>query len=261
MPAAKKSAASGLKPSQHLVSKKVDKLTDALSEFQTQTRKGFQTILQQINTKFEAAFGELKEQVDQHSSELKCLKADVTQEMQSLHARLTRMEEASAAGVPMDTDSSRNSSSGNNLSDMLKRAREMSLRAEKRKERIISFPPTATAGTMKQALKQILNKPQEADAWTNSKGRQFILLRWGTIPAVRTAFPMGLFNALQEKDIYVSKSLTPDERQHELDVASRVAQLFRDHPRMWANYSGEIVTAFYRSDRNSKVFIDTSCYT
>ena len=26
----------------------------------------------------------------------------------------------------------------------------------------------------------------------------------------------------------------------------------RDHPRMWANYSGEIVTAFYRSDRSNK---------
>ncbi len=58
---------------------KVDKLTDALSEIQTQTRKGFKAISQQISqqdSKFEAAFGELKVQVDQNSSELKYLKAD-----------------------------------------------------------------------------------------------------------------------------------------------------------------------------------------
>jgi hypothetical protein len=140
MPATK-AAATGLKPSQHILSKKVDKLTDALSEFQTLTRKGLKTISQQIDTKFEAAFGELKVQVDQHSSELKCLKADFTQELQSFHARLTKMEEASAAGVPMDTDSSGSSSGGNNISDIIKRAREMSLKEEKAREMIVCFPP------------------------------------------------------------------------------------------------------------------------
>ena len=119
----------------------------------------------------------MKVQVDQNSSELKYLKADVAQELQSFHARLTKMEKASAAGVPMETDSSGSSSSGNNISDIIKRAREMSLQEEKARERIVCFPPTATAGTKKHALKQILNKPQEADSWTDSKGRQFILLR------------------------------------------------------------------------------------
>ncbi len=142
---------------------KVDKLTDALSEIQTQTRRGFKAISQQISqqgSKFEAAFGELKVQVDQNSSELKYLKTDVAQELQSFHARLTKMEEASAAGVPMDTDSSDSSSGGNNISDIIKRAREMSLKEEKARERIVCFPPTATAGTKEQALKKILNKPQ-----------------------------------------------------------------------------------------------------
>lgn len=264
MPATK-AAATGRKPSQRspgVLSKKVDKLADSVSEFQTLTRLGFKTISQQIDDKFAAAFGELKVQVEQHSSELKCLQADVTQELQSFDARLKKMEEASAAGVPMDTDSSGISSSGNNLSDIIKRtAREMSLQAEKAREKIICFPPTATAGTIKQTLKQILNKPQEADSWTDSKGRQFILLRWGTTHAVHSAFPMGLYNALREKDIYVNPSLTPQERQHEFDVASRVAQLFRDHPRMWANYSGKFVTAYERTNRSSRVFIDTSSYT
>jgi len=139
----------------------------------------------------------------------------------------------------------------------------MSLQEEKARERIVCFPPTATAGTKtkKQALKQILNKPQEADSWTDSKGRQFILLRWGTKRAARSAFPRDLFDALREKNIHVNPSLTPEERQHERDVASRVAQLFRDHPSMWANYSGKIVTACERSNRSSRVFIDTSSYT
>jgi hypothetical protein len=111
-------------------------------------------------------------------------------------------------------------------------------------------------------INQILNKPQEADSWTDSKGRQFILLRWGTKRAARSAFPRDLSNnALLKKNIYVNPSLTPEERQHERDVASRVAQLFRDHPRMWANYSSKIVTACERSNRSSRVFIDTSSYT
>lgn len=244
------------------LSKKLDNLADVLLAGQGRTEQAIMSLSQQMNDRFSevaTVVGELKSQVNQHSAELDCLKADVSranEELRNLRARMAQLEtEGTSAATAFSKDSS------NSGSSMEKLAREFSLRAEKAKEKVLCFPATATAGTKERAIKQILNKPEVAATWSGNDGRQFILLRWANTHAAHTAFPQGLFNSLRKQSIYVNASLTPQERERERSISAPVAKLFKKDPRMGAHYSGNRVTAFELDDRSSKVTIDTSAYT
>ncbi len=239
------------------VSDKVDKLADALANFESQSRAAFLGLTQEIAKQFSGPFAELKEQVEQHSAELVSLKSDVSKELQEVKARLAQLESAGASATSNGFSGINGGSSGN----LTQLAREISLRAEKARERIVCFPPSAPTDMQKQVLEKLHNKPEVAGTWSDSKGREFTLLRWSSPQAAHSAFPMGLFKELRERNIFVNPSLTREERQHERDVSASVAQLFRDDPRMGARYSAKTVTVYERSNNSSRIRIDTAAFT
>ena len=247
-----------------IMSAKFDKLTEnmeALMEVhQNRTAQQISKFQQNTDvnfTKLTGFMGEIKSQVSQHSAEITSLKenlAQVTEELHDLKASVALGEGSGTTGAA--TANGTSSNSGDKATDL----HELSMQLEKRREQIICFPAKATAREQKQVINRLLRKPVMAEKWNDKYNRQHILLRFNCSQDAKHAFK-GLYDELRAQNITVYDSLTPKQREHERNISAKVAQLYRNDPRMNARYSGMRVTVFEVKNRSSRMVIDTSAFT
>jgi hypothetical protein len=162
-----------------------------------------------------------------------------------------------------DTGSTRTAETngtGSNNNDKVVDLHELSMQLERKREQIMRFPATATDGYQEQAIKKLHRQPVVAGKWTDKYSRQHVLLRFNSSQDTKPAFK-GLYDELRAESIMVYDSLTPKERNHERTISVEVAQLYKEHPRMNARYSGYSVTVWEINNRSSSMIIDTSAFT